>query len=405
MNPRETYLANILRNNAGEDKLSIKHILIVYDREEAYIGDTCIHVSRLRKIRAYFPNASITAATSSEKQYRMVRAVLDGNPNVDHYRNASWEQIEFEQYDLIICGCVPEQPFVDYFLARYGQEIVNGSFDKLLYTASEIIGFDEYQNKEPFLPKHRELIDFRLSPEDEQSMLANELHVSEEERKWADGWLTDSGLGRADDLMIFIDNSSSRDKLMKITDYFDILTACARRPGTKILIFDEQKLGKKRFYREWLETDLHEKLLFAEGLSLRQAIALISSGRTRLVFGPSTGLLHCASGAFNILLQKKLLARIPVMVAYLGSDPRSSFREDRWWGGSYVDAILPVRKQNNGVEIISIKNVDYEKLKSEGRILGCDAYSAESLLEYIRSRFSREASGLQYYAADQQPGS
>lgn len=153
-------------------------------------------------------------------------------------------------------------------------------------------------------------------------------------------------------------------------------------------------MGKRLFYNEWLGAELSKKTIFAEGLSLREAIALISSKYTKLIFGPSTGLLHCASGVYNILLQKKLVENAPIMVGYLGKDKTNNYQENFWWGGSYVNAILPIKGNFNNIEIKSIKDIDFQKLKSEGKILECKDYSSESILRYLESTYSKTRFGI-----------
>jgi hypothetical protein len=71
----------------------------------------------------------------------------------------------------------------------------------------------------------------------------------------------------------------------------------------KILIFDEKNAGKEALRRNGLNDDALEDFVFVTGQSLRQAICLLSTDCIRLIFGPCTGLLHCASGIYNFFVQ------------------------------------------------------------------------------------------------------
>jgi hypothetical protein len=163
-----------------------------------------------------------------------------------------------------------------------------------------------------------------------------------------------------------------------------------KKENIKILIFDEGKIGKRTFYTEWVGQELSKKLIFAEGLSLRKAICLIGNKLVKLIFGPSTGLLHCASGIYNVFCERGLpLEEIPIMLSYIGND-KVNYQEDLWWGNSLVDAILLVNDGNSSKEIKSIKEIDFKKLKESNSFYTSQAFTSEAILNYIRNTYNKK---------------
>lgn len=237
----------INEHNNKIDNLKVKSVLILYDRNFFFIGDTCIQLARLKKIKSYYSNSIIDINTTDHNLYCSIKAILANNPYINSYINSSWDKIAFEKYDVIICACLPEKKFVDFIVEKHFKAIEDGTFSSAIYTASESVGFDENKDETRFFPTNNKFINFKLSENDEKSMNANELFISENERTWANEWLESSGIEANDDLIILFDNSSSREKLLKITVYFETLTALIKNSKTKVLIFDEKKWEKGFF--------------------------------------------------------------------------------------------------------------------------------------------------------------
>ena len=76
----ENILTEIKENNKKTDITSIYKIMIIYDLGILYIGDSCLQLSRLKKIKSYYNNASIDINTEDTKNHSILNAILQNNP-------------------------------------------------------------------------------------------------------------------------------------------------------------------------------------------------------------------------------------------------------------------------------------------------------------------------------------
>ena len=388
------FLSKISENNSKIEADNVKHILILNDINMFYIGDTCIQTARLRKTAKIYKNASIDLNTCNTKHYQLIGNITKHNPYISNYYNLQWDQIDFTKYDLIICGCIPELSFLEFLHSKYAEAIFSGSMITAFFSVSGNVGFDEKRYGVPVFPVNLKFNDFKLSDDEEALIGANELFISDSEFEWSADWLKKHGLGPDDHLVIFLDSSSVRSKLLMITDYFDILKAFLGLNNIKVLIFDEASIGKKDFYEHWLGPELSARLIFAEKTSLREAICLVGSKRTKVIFGPSTGLLHCASGVFNVLLQNGYSKDlVPMMIGYVGNDIGNQ-QEDQWWGKSLVDIVLPIKK-GNSKELRFLKDVNFDQVFLTNRLLGSQEISSLMLIDFIKNNCAERLNKLE----------
>ncbi|MDP1880836.1 MAG: hypothetical protein Q8K60_07840 [Parachlamydiaceae bacterium] len=387
MNDSSLLLSKIIENNSRVHPDLIKRILIVYDLNMFAIGDTCIQVARFRKSAELYKNATIDLNTLNEKHHQLICNIIKNNPYISNYFNLEWDQLDFSTYDLIICACIPELPFFDFLSLNYSEKILSGLMTTAFFSVLGNVGFDDKRYGTPVFPINRLFNEFKMSEESQALMGANELFITDAEIEWGTNWLSNNGLSLNNNLVIFLDSSSARDKLLDITQYFDLLTCVLRLKDVKVLIFDEGGIGKKEFYEHWLGPQLSENLIFAERMTIRDAICLIGSKKTKFIFGPSTGLLHCASGVFNVLMQKKYpKGLVPVLLGYVGKC-EGSYQEDQWWGQSLVDTVLLIRNGNRK-ELNYIKNIDFEKISSTDKFLSSQEITCDILVDFIRKNYS-----------------
>ena len=390
----ENILTEIKENNKKTDITSIYKIMIIYDLGILYIGDSCLQLSRLKKIKSYYNNASIDINTEDTKNHSILNAILQNNPYINSYSNLAWDNIEFKKYDLVICTCIPERKFLEFLLSKYGNDFSAKTMKIAIYsgftsfTNETTLGFDEKTYGIPVFPINKTFNKYQLLPDEEKSMLANELFISKKEITWGNNWLMENGLMADENLIILIDTSSQNEKLLNINVYFELLSWFFTFKKSKVLIFDEKGIGKKSFYKSWLGNNQMSKLIFAENLPLRKALCLISSNFTRLIFGPSTGLLHCASGIFNVLNENT-----PMMIAYTGKVD-NKYVEKLWWNKSIVDGIILTKNESNQKTIKSIKNSDFINIKNIDLIDICENYTTLDIQKYILNNYSKGISSL-----------
>lgn len=112
------------------------------------------------------------------------------------------------------------------------EAILNGSFHPVIYSLSDFMLEPEVHSKFVF-PVYKELVDYC------RNSRMGELDASQEEREEADRWLRAQGLKEAEYLVVMLDSTSDRNKLMKINTYFEFLSALLTIDNIRILIFDE----------------------------------------------------------------------------------------------------------------------------------------------------------------------
>ncbi len=378
-------LLSITPNQINEKK--IKKILILYDLGYFYIGDTCLEIARLKKTKLYYENACIDVNTVNTHNYNLIQSILANSPYINSYTNLKWSDLSFEDYDIILTACIPEIDLVDFLNNRYGASINSSSFKPVFFTVSGSLDLEENRYGQSIFPININYINYQLSHQDNISMLANEIFITDDEILWAKNWLSSNGVINENKLFLLFDSASSKDKLLKLDVYFDILSKLSTNENTKVMIFDEKRLGKKKFYLQWLGESYSEKLIFVEGLSLRQTFSIIASPAVKLIFGPSTGLMHCASGIYNIISQKmKNKSAIPIMIAYTGK-VLAGFNENVWWNNSLVETIFPM-KIDDGYKLEYVRKVNYKELADSNLILPCQAIDSSAIINFINAKIT-----------------
>jgi hypothetical protein len=209
------------------------------------------------------------------------------------------------------------------------------------------------------------------------------LYITPEERRVADRWLESRGLRQGERLFVFLDSSSRRDKLLRVHVYFGLLQYVLGLEDTKVLIYDEKDVGKEGFYREWVGEAGMEKLIFSKSLGLRKDITLIGSHYTRLVFGPCTGLMHCAVGAYNRFVREGMSVRdVPLMMVYTGLYPPAERNAAFWWDRSPLMNCLLIQDGGHEKELVTLDSLpDHEKA---GHVpYPCSDYTADMLIGFF----------------------
>lgn len=137
---------------------------------------------------------------------------------------------------------------------------------------------------------------------------------------------------------------------------------------------------------ELLGDELMEKFIFSKGLSLRQAICLLASSHTRLVFGPYTGLMHCASGIYNNYVSNGLdKAQTPVLITYTGKYLPDEGHVYLWWNNAPLVNVLVLRNRNNSKTMLLMDDLnDVERVTNDG--LECAEYTARMLAEFVNQK-------------------
>lgn len=370
--------SKIFDNNKNIDRLQVKRLLILQDQKSAYIGDSCVWFGRLKHVSAFFNNAGVDINFPNENNHKYINAFLKNHPYVSDISTCSMDKICFEQYDLVIVISYNEEIILEFLNEKYGEAICSGLLKLAVFSLSQSVLLRVDYGKYAF-PAYDELTEYA-------NPLLNQLYLSTEEQQWGNTWLQQHGVNEGDSLFILLDSSSKGEKLIRMNVYFELLSWILKRKNAKVLIFDEGNIGKEAFYREWLGEDNLSRIIFSKGLTLRQDLCLIGSSYTKMVFGPCTGLLHCASAIVNNYVNNGMpAADAPLLVVYTGQYSALELNADKWWGSSPLVHCLMLKKKNGVKQLCTLSSIS-EKEKVLNNSLACSEYTASMLIEFVSSK-------------------
>lgn len=387
-NTRQQTLEKIIQNNERLNIDSVKQVLILHEEELSNIGDWVIRFDYLKYLKGFLPNAGITINLTAQGAYKLANALLISNPHLQAITDRKWNEIDFKQYDFIVTLSYDEPAILAYLDERYGSAIRNGEFNICVFTMSH------YMIKQKAGVKHLFPYNTALGIYTDKMKTPVEFFVSREEQQWADNWLKENGLKENEQLFIILDATTDREKMLTVPVYFEWLVDLLKRENVKVLNFDELNIGKEQFYTELLGPKLTAKFIFSKGLGLRQAICLLGSSYTRLIFGPTTGLMHCASGIYNSYLNNGLdKAAIPVLIAYTGKYSVDEVNVNLWWGNNPLMNVLVLRNRNNKKTMLLLDDLsEVEKVTNDE--LPCNEYTAQMLIDFVNQKLPNRVEQL-----------
>jgi hypothetical protein len=363
------------------DIKKIRKILILYDEKIVYIGDSCLKFDRIRFVKHFFNGALLDINTQPENCARVYSVLLKGNPHINNFSNLKWPEIDFLKYDLVITISHEEKYLLRLFREKYGAPEYDSRKPRLL-SLSRATLHPANPVSMSAIPEYKELQDFVIARE---AQVTPELYLSHEEREWGNDWLKNNGLEPGEQLNILVDSASKKEKLLGEDIYFEVVAEMLKQDRTKLLVFDAEGIGKKELYTARLGKATAAKIIFCNRLGLRQALCIIGADATKLILGPCTGLLHCASGIYNIFNKNATLHRpLPLMIVYTGIYTRLEEGARRWWGHCPLVHCLLLRDYGNGKEIRSLKEVEQDKKTDLTPSLPCSEYTAPLLINTLR---------------------
>lgn len=374
-------LAAILDNNLQLMPGAIRRVLIMYEDPEFFLGDNCIILYKIGLFRNFFgEDTLIDINFLTEKYLEKYQAICKQSPGFSRVICLPPETVAYNEYDVVLCISADERPFLDVLRQRYTS--LNAPPPRFAVFSFSQVVFVRKKNIQPAVfPLYEQLRTYMESLADQPY----ELFLSPEEQAWGNKWLEERGMQQHEQLFVLVDNASHRQKLLRLDTYYKLLLHLLDKPHSRILIFDESGMGKEAFYRKWLGDKLMERFIFSNGLKLREDLCLIGSAYTKLVFGPCTGLLHCASGIFNHLVaQGAPVASTPALIVYTGP-----WDAQFWWDTSPLIDCLVLRNTNGRKEMATLQSLDAaEKARVDNR-LDCSEYTKEMLADYIDQRLNK----------------
>jgi len=376
----QTVLDTIARVNDAFVPARVKKVMLIYEERDYYIGDTCIRVGFIELLVRLFKNADIHMFWRNEQYTSLYISLLMNNPYFAEYKLAAWPELDFHGYDVAFVMSFKEQELLEIIAAKYDLVAPNSIWNTAVFSLSrQVLDY----NLRGLIPVFREYIDFSTSFAN--YVFTYKLFITPAEKEWAARWLKDHGMKDNERLFIVLDSSAGKTKLLRIDVYFDILKYLLGIEGVRVLIFDEKGKGKSLFYSEWLGEEAMSKIIFSERLGLRQNLCLIASDHTRLVLGPCTGLIHCASAIYNNFVEQGMpIPSVPLMITYTGKYDQPEHNALKWWGASPLVTCLILRQCENRKEVILLSSLDEKEGADTSKTLPCREYTPAMIIPYLK---------------------
>ncbi|AMP99726.1 hypothetical protein AY601_2848 [Pedobacter cryoconitis] len=374
-------LSKIEANTSLFKKNSLDNILVLFDEEIKLLGDCCVIFDKFRHLKTFFNAQYVDLNFTQWKNRRFVESLLFNNSYVNKIAYDNWEDINFEKYQMIIFVSYEEEKLIHFLHDKYRDQIKYGSWEIAITSVSTII-LKPLENESYVFPVNRALNDFV------NLRRRTELYLTEREERWANEWLRAKGVEKAEELIIMVDSSAVKSKLLKVETYFEILKGILKRGKTKVLIFDERNTGKEDFYRDWLGKQALEKIIFSKSLTLRQDLSLLGAAQVKMIFGPCSGLMHCASSIYNnyVIRGKKHQNDLRIIV-YTGWYGNVSYNLNLWWGESPLVDCLVLKEYGDDRKIFTLIELPVEERDIVNR-LPCSAYTKDILLDYLNNKLN-----------------
>ena len=377
-------LEQIIINNAQINDVVVDDVLIIFQEIRFSLGDTCVSFDRLRYLKSFLPKASITINFSYDRERSLFQNLIKNNPHIDHISVLPLEELDFQNYDLILCVSHDEFKLLSVLHNKYNK-VDRADFHSAVFSFSKLI-MAKSENSNHVFPPFPELVEYITVNTDSET---RELYLTEEERRWGNSWLESMGIKSHESLYIILDSSSERYKLINLDVYFEFLRFLLAQHNVKLLVFDENEIGKQAFYAAWLGDSLVEKIIFSIGLPLRQDLSIIASTYTKMVFGPCTGLMHCASGIFNYYKKqgKCSATNTPHLITYTGEYPPNSPNASSWWRNSPLVDCLLLRQNDQKIELRVLNNLTVDEQRYY-RQVPCSKYTTEMLIGFVGDKLN-----------------
>jgi hypothetical protein len=370
-------LMQLKKNAASASITDFSKTLLLYEEKLFPLGDCCIHFGKIKYLRTFLNNGLITVNFSDEHNEKYIDSLLKNNTDIDTVSTLQWEELQFDKFDLIICILFEEEKLLHFLHEKYGPLISTNIWKPVIYSTSWLFWAPADRAKAIF-PSNLQMNEFLMIPRQ------TELYISEEERMWGNNWLMQKGLEKHEKLFIIIDSAGAKGKLLNEDVFFGFLSWILEKKNIKVLAFDEGNTGKEDKYRQWLGEKAMEKLIFSTGMKLRQDLCLVASAYTSMVFGPCSGMMHCASAIYNHYVMSAGMTNVPSLFVYAGLDEEKNYNLFEWWGESPLVNCFFIREEDGEKKVISLNSLTVEEGRDDKR-LPSSAYTTKLLIDFIGS--------------------
>lgn len=370
-------LEKIRLNTLAFQRSKIKNVLLVINVEGYAIGDSVIFFSKIRAISKFLNCLKFDVVTT-----RAHYTFLHNSPFIK-LLFFDLDEADLTRYDLIINFSKKDTCLAEFLCSKYQEAIMEGQVKFSVYSLYMQQGTRQTDLFDYFLDFETYLFGDYLR---ERDFAGHELHISAEERDWGNRQLKEYGIKGSEKVIVLLDSASSRNKLMPMNEYFELVRFLMSLKNTRLLVFDPDNSDKRVFYQHILNDSRLEQFIFIQRQGLRKDLCLLASDYIQMVFGPCTGLLHCAEGIYNTFDNYGYLGREwPLLVSYMGPAELGDMDKWFWWGSTHVECLYMIDDPNARGK----KKV--KKLIGPGQYgLHSSQFLAAPLIDYFRDNYGEK---------------
>lgn len=357
--PYSRLLEDIRQVNTSLTGKPIRTILVLDDHyRKFHLGDACFWFlyNTKRTLHKISLDARCRINCHNKKIYRRLSEMFEGSfgPNTE-FTHTAWEEINFGDYDLVLCHPDSILKLLCHFDRHYPKGIPGTAvyyYDHMMDSRDVA---DPYQwnyrllANSSFIRDRVKVRQYGLAPADKEIVLG------EDERDWADRFLEEHGLRQGEKIVILIEGASTDNKLLPTEVFLGLMGWLLQDPQMKILLYDEMGSGKAGRLAELYGEEFAKRIVVADSLGIRKDMRLLGSSYVKAVIGPCTGMLHLANSIYTYLLNHGRIpkAELPLLLVYTGKlnllNP--DYNASHWWLGSLVKCAI-ISKDDNGEKLI-----------------------------------------------------
>jgi hypothetical protein len=380
--------------NRRAARAEIERALTVVNFGHTRLGDVVQAVTNLRRLKKHLLIRHLDINLPDPAEYRIAAEVLKNDPLVGRCVNLPYGEIPYWEYQAVLHYTV----FRDCEIAR----VLIEHYERFLAASPGGIAFyslpaNQWDLENLYGDSWR---DFRYPlpllnapPEVFLGAIGNHyIYLDAEERAWAASWLAQAGVSPDDGLIVFVDEASVREKVLQPHCSLRVLEHFLSMDGVKVLMYDIRDQGKKDFYRRRLSPELFEKIIFSTRNGLRRDLALLAASNVKMIFGPDTGIMHCASGVHSALVADNpaLDAERPLILVYAGR--WMGFNMWNFWSNSSACCVLPYETPF-GIVLKPLQESPRADEEFQRALQGVSTVTPGLMIDFIESRFGHRLRG------------
>jgi len=357
-----------VREEVVFDRTEARTVLICLDdSKKNKVGDCIVRFSNIKWLQFYFPNARFFINSPSRVFYEVAKH----SPAIEKFANCPVERIEFNDYDVVLL-LVDDRSLYSKCIGEYIARQRDVRFAVFALTAPQ--DNIEIMVPIPTLPELDEEVPAHVLDE----IRKREIFLQEDElmegARFLDQYIGD------EKVIIFMTNSSTFLKTLKMSVTIDLIRWFESLPGRRLVIFDPDN-DRELFFRS-CGVEFNNTVV-VKGKSLRETFAIMADKRVELIFGPCTGLLHAGSGIYNNLLKRDIRTTIPHMLVYTGMYYEISDAKE-WWEGSLVKCMVLKKDLYWRKKISLLEEVDTRELIFQENILPTSEYTTSMIVDFFK---------------------